>query len=137
MKILLIFFTMAFLCVGCQEQKAVQYGFANANNNIEAIQKNKFYKPDFFCKYEESQWGEACWSLSSLLSFPVIALLVVPCCELWGWYMYNSENHFFLNPRLSYMGSPYTRYVSDKFIIEPVYYILSIPVIFLKYLCDW
>ena len=110
---------------------------ANDNNgNTEAIPKNEFHKPDILSRYEESQWGDACWNLSSLVSFPAITLLVVPGCELSG-YIHNNEDHFFMNPQKSYMVNPYTRYVSDKLIIEPVYCILSIPTIFLKYLCDW
>lgn len=107
------------------------------NGNMEAIQKNKFHNPDFWSRYEESLWGNACWNLSSLAGFPAIALLVVPGCELWGYIYNDNEDHFFMNPQKSYMVNPYTRYVSDKFIIEPIYCILSIPAITLKYLCDW
>lgn len=118
------------------EEQSLSISCANNNGNIEAIQKNKFHKPDFLRRYEESQWGDACWNLSLLVGFPAVALLVVPGCELWG-YMHNNEDHFFINPQKSYMVNPYTRYLSDKFIIEPVYCILSIPTIFLKFLCDW
>lgn len=118
------------------EQDLSIAGANDDNGNIEAIQKNKFHNPDFWSRYEESLWGNACWNLSSLAGFPAIALLVVPGCELWG-YMHDNEEHFFMNPQKSYMVNPYTRYVSDKFIIEPVYCILSIPTIILKYLCDW
>ena len=117
------------------EEHDLSIAYADGNNgNIEAMKE--IHKPDFLRRYEESQWGDACWNLSSLVSFPVITLLVVPGCELWE-YMHNHEDLFFMNPQKSYMLNPYTRYVSDKWIIEPVYGILSIPTIFLKFLCDW
>ena len=52
------------------------------------------HNPDFRRCYEESQWREACRSLSAFASYPAIALLVVPGCELAG-YMRSSEEHFF------------------------------------------
>ena len=85
--------------------------------------------------YENSNWGKCTWVISSLLSYPAIVLLVAPCGEAYG-CLTHSEYQWLIRPNLSYMMNPYTRYWSDKLFTEPIYCIVSIPMVSVKYIYD-
>ncbi len=95
----------------------------------------KNYRPASLTVYESSNWGQGAWAGASLLAFPAIALLTAPGCETYA-YFAGREDNFFFSPVKSYRFNPYTRYTSDKFLIQPIYYTLSIPLVPCKHIYD-
>lgn len=100
-------------------------------------------RPDFFKHYEKSSFGEGAWAVSSLISAPVVILVVSPVCVGYDYLFEHQEARYLSSQwRPDYLVRPYwynqkVRFVSDEFLIKPIYLILSIPLIPVKYIYDF
>lgn len=114
MNKIIVFFCTLILVVNCYAITDAEY-------------QNRF-KSTYFSEYENSFLGKFCWNTSTFLAGPVVVGVISPCYAATKIHKASSFPSF-SDIAVLYSLVPEVKNISDTYIINPIYFVLSCPAI--------